>query len=166
MYQSKVNDKTYQIEFEKNNVRVNNESHTLDIIEIEKQKKLHLIYKNKSYYFEVVQLDKETNSCLIKHRGKIINVQIKDKFDLLLDSLGMDATASKKINSLKAPMPGLVLSTKVQPGDVVKKGDALLILEAMKMENVIKSPTDGVIKIVHIADKNTVDKNQILITFE
>ena len=166
MYQSKVNDKTYQIEFEKNNIKVNNETQILDIIEVEKQKKLHLIYKNKSYYFEVVQLDKDTNTCLIKHRGKIVSIQIKDKFDLLLDSLGMDVTASKKINTLKAPMPGLVLSTKVKAGDSVKKGDALLILEAMKMENVIKSPTDGVIKTVHIEDKNTVDKNQILITFE
>ncbi len=166
MYQSKINDKTYQIEIEKNTVKINNESHELNIIEIEKQKKLHLLYKNKSYYFEVVQLDKESNTCIIKHRGKVIPIQIKDKFDLLLDSLGMDVAANKKINSLKAPMPGLVLSTKVKVGDAVKKGDALLILEAMKMENVIKSPTDGVIKTMHVEDKNTVDKNQILVTFE
>ena len=62
-------------------------------------------------------------------------------------------------------MPGLVLSIKVAAEQVVNKGDALLILEAMKMENVIKSPIDGVIKQVVVSEKQAVDKNQPLILF-
>ena len=51
-------------------------------------------------------------------------------------------------------------------GDFVKKGDSVLVLEAMKMENVIKSPTDGVIKRVVVLKGCVVDKNDVLIEFE
>ncbi|MCL4105942.1 UNVERIFIED_CONTAM: hypothetical protein GTU68_012580 [Idotea baltica] len=63
-------------------------------------------------------------------------------------------------------MPGLIHSIAVEPGQEVKKGDALLILEAMKMENIIKSPTDGTIGKIHIEQGNTVDKGQLMVTFD
>jgi biotin carboxyl carrier protein len=60
----------------------------------------------------------------------------------------------------------LVLDIKVHPGDAVKKGDTLLILEAMKMENAIKSPIDAIIKSVEVTSKQAVDKNAILVHFQ
>ena len=63
-------------------------------------------------------------------------------------------------------MPGLVLELKVNEGDEVKTGAPLLILEAMKMENVIKSDQDGTIKRIEVQEKETVEKNQVLIEFE
>ena len=77
----------------------------------------------------------------------------------------MDKLASTKVNDVKAPMPGLILSMSVAEGDEVKKGDPLLILEAMKMENVIKSPSDGVIKSIKAAQGDSVEKNEVLIQF-
>jgi biotin carboxyl carrier protein len=62
-------------------------------------------------------------------------------------------------------MPGLIVSVNVQPGDVVAKGDSILILEAMKMENNIKSPGEGTIKAIKIGKGDRVEKNQILIEF-
>jgi biotin carboxyl carrier protein len=62
-------------------------------------------------------------------------------------------------------MPGLILDIKVAPGDLVKKGDVVVILEAMKMENSIKSPGDGVVKDIKVALKQSVEKNQVLIQF-
>jgi biotin carboxyl carrier protein len=62
-------------------------------------------------------------------------------------------------------MPGLILDIKVTPGDVVKKGDVVIILEAMKMENSIKSPGDGVVKDIKVVLKQSVEKNQVLIQF-
>jgi biotin carboxyl carrier protein len=62
-------------------------------------------------------------------------------------------------------MPGLILDLKVKPGDEVKKGDVVLILEAMKMENSIKSPGDGIVKLVKVNLKDSVEKNQVLIQF-
>ena len=73
---------------------------------------------------------------------------------------------NNKVSDLKAPMPGLVLEVSVEGGQQVSKGDGLLILEAMKMENVIKSPTDGVIKSISVNKGETVEKNQLILNFE
>jgi biotin carboxyl carrier protein len=90
----------------------------------------------------------------------------KDRFDALLEQLGMGDAASAKVNDLKAPMPGLIVDIKVQVGDTIKKGDSLLILEAMKMENVLKSVGDGKVKAIKVSPKQNVEKNQILVEFE
>jgi biotin carboxyl carrier protein len=78
----------------------------------------------------------------------------------------MDKLAAGKVNNLKAPMPGLVLRMNVKVGDTVKKGDALLVLEAMKMENVIKAAGDGVVKKITATEKTAVEKGAVLIEFE
>ena len=96
----------------------------------------------------------------IKH-----SVQIKDKFDLLLDELGFNSRSTTALNQIKAPMPGLILEVNIQPGDKVNKGDTVLVLEAMKMENVIKSPGEGIVSEVRVAKGDSVEKNQILIQF-
>ena len=72
----------------------------------------------------------------------------------------------KHVNSIKAPMPGLILDIHVKQGQEVKEDEGLLILEAMKMENVITSPRDGVIKSVNIVKGEAIDKGHLLIEFE
>ena len=62
-------------------------------------------------------------------------------------------------------MPGLVLDIRVVEGDAVKKGDPILVLEAMKMENIIKSPTDGIVKKINVKKGVAVEKSQVLIHF-
>jgi biotin carboxyl carrier protein len=79
--------------------------------------------------------------------------------------MGMNSLVSGILKEIKAPMPGLILDLKVAPGDLVKKGDVVLILEAMKMENSIKSPGDGIVKAVNVSLKQSVEKNQVLIQF-
>ena len=59
----------------------------------------------------------------------------------------------------------MVLKILVTEGDQVKKGDALLVLEAMKMENIIKSPADGLVKKINAVQGTAVEKNQVLIQF-
>jgi biotin carboxyl carrier protein len=83
----------------------------------------------------------------------------------LLDKMGLGNAKGKKINEIKAPMPGLIVDIKVEVGAEVKKGDALMILEAMKMENILKSPGDGVVKTIKVEKKQSVEKNQVLIVF-
>lgn len=60
-------------------------------------------------------------------------------------------------------MPGLVLKLIVTEGEEIKKGDSVLILEAMKMENIIKAPVDGRIKSIRVKVKEAVEKNQVLL---
>jgi biotin carboxyl carrier protein len=63
-------------------------------------------------------------------------------------------------------MPGQVLDILVKAGDTISEGDGLIVLEAMKMENIIKSNRDGVIQEVYAKKNNSVEKNAVLIVFE
>lgn len=169
MYNITINGKdTLKTELNFNNGKVtgtlNGKNTEADILNVGNQE-YHLLLNNKSYNILVVKIDPAEKKIVVKINGKKYMLDVKDKYDELLHNLGLDNIASKKINDIKAPMPGMVLNILVGEGQQVKKGDSLLVLEAMKMENVLKSPTDGVIKKV-IASKGTaVEKNQLLIQF-
>ncbi len=125
----------------------------------------HILYNNKSYNIDVVKLNTEEKAITVKVNSVKFNLTLKDKYDELLHNLGLDNLATKKVADIKAPMPGMVLNVLVNEGDVVKKGDTLIILEAMKMENSLKSPTDGTIKKIAVTKGVAVEKNQLLIQF-
>ena len=114
---------------------------------------------------DVVKIDLENKQVVLRVQGKKIAVQIKEPVDILLDKLGIVQSQTKKVNHLKSPMPGLVLKVIAKVGDIVKQGEPLLILEAMKMENVFKAPSDVVIKSIDVTEKQAVEKGELLISF-
>jgi acetyl/propionyl-CoA carboxylase alpha subunit len=136
----------------------------IDLIEV-KQGIFHIIKDNKSYNAEVLKANHEEKNFVIRVNGNKYTVQLKDKYDDLLKELGIEGTSAKKVKELKAPMPGLVVDIRVNEGDEIKKGDALVVLQAMKMENILKSPADAIIKKIHVKKEDTIEKNQILISF-
>ncbi len=75
----------------------------------------------------------------------------------------MDKMFAQKVNDLKAPMPGLVLDILVSEGQTIQKGDSLLVLEAMKMENNLKAINDAVVKKINVSKGDKVEKNTVLI---
>ena len=123
----------------------------------------HVIKDNKSYNVEVVE--SEDGKHVIKVNGNVYETESVDKFAALLKTMGMEKGGSGKVKELKAPMPGLVLEVAAEAGKEVVAGDRLLVLEAMKMENVIKSPTDGVISSIEVNKGETVEKNQVMVRF-
>lgn len=125
----------------------------------------YIIKDHKSFTVEVLKADWTEKNFTIRINGNKYQVDVKDKFDELLKSLGFDNLNANKINDIKAPMPGLVLEVRVNEGDVIKKGDPILVLEAMKMENIIKSPVDGTIKKINVKKGLAVEKNQVLVQF-
>ncbi len=125
----------------------------------------HILHGDKGFQAEVVKIDRELKTVDLIINGQKYNVQLRDKFDLLLEKMGMTSHAAAKVNSVKAPMPGLIIDLRVKDGDAVKEGDALLVLEAMKMENIIKAHGDGVVKQVRIKKGDSLEKNQVLIDF-
>lgn len=135
-----------------------------DIIPI-KDGLYHVLKNNQSYTLELVKTMPDEKKMVVKINNTSYTLDIKDKYDDLLHSLGLDNLTVKKVNDVKAPMPGMVLNILVEEGQVIKKGDALIVLEAMKMENILKSPTDGVIKKIAAIKGTAVEKNQLLIQF-
>jgi acetyl/propionyl-CoA carboxylase alpha subunit len=125
----------------------------------------HILIENKSYSVEIIQHNPEEKTFILRVNNNRYKVQVRDKYDALLKELGLDALASKKAADLKAPMPGLVVEVAVTEGEEVKKGDRLVVLEAMKMENVLKADADGVVKKVNVKKGQTVEKNEVLILF-
>jgi biotin carboxyl carrier protein len=165
MLKATVNNQTFDIQTNSTETMVNSVPFSWDMVEI-REGNFHIIYQNRSFNAEVLEADYQAKTFLIKVNKNQYTVAVKDRFDLLLDQLGMSNANASKANDLKAPMPGLIVDVKVQVGDVVKKGDIILILEAMKMENVLKSVGDGKVKAIKISPKQNVEKNQILIEFE
>lgn len=128
-------------------------------------KHVSVIYQNRSYNIELVSEDKGEKTSVIKVNGSLYHVAIQDQYDLLLQQLGLDNSKTSKMKEIKAPMPGLVLNVVVDEGQEVNKGDNLLVLEAMKMENIIKSPASGTVKKILVSKGDKVEKNEILIQF-
>jgi biotin carboxyl carrier protein len=164
MYKAKVNNSTFQIDETREGLIVNGQAIDWDLVKID-EGYFHILYQHKSYRAEVVKVDAETKTFTVKINNNIYSVAMQDKFDLLLEKMGMNASASGKVNNIKAPMPGLIIDLRVKDGDLVKTGDPLLILEAMKMENIIKSPGEGVVKSVKVKKGAGVEKGQVLIEF-
>jgi len=167
MYKAKVAGYTFEIEFSDKKALegdINGETFKMDLSQSSDVQ--HVIYKNGSYTVELISFDKENKTCVIQVNNNEYVVSVEDRFDMLLHQLGMDNIKSQKVNELKAPMPGLVLSVMVKVGDSVKKSEGLMVLEAMKMENIIRASADGIVKSIDVKKSDAVEKNQVLIKFE
>jgi len=126
----------------------------------------HVLLNQASYKVKLIEKDFNERNYTLQIGSTIYKINIGTELDELIRSMGYELSSESAANDVKAPMPGIILEIKVKPGDAVSKGDTLLILEAMKMENAILSPKDGVIKSVMSETGDTVDKNKLLIELE
>ncbi len=141
------------------------DTNKLDIIKTPSNK-LHLIQDSNSLLIEVVESDFQSRKYTLKINGNPYEVDIETGLDALINELGLAKGLHKQINNVNAPMPGQIIEVNVKPGQEVKENDPLLVLEAMKMENVMVSPRDGIIKEILIETKDVVEKGQLLVEFE
>ena len=165
MYKVNVDNK-FNFNFEKTQGvwQLDGKDVAFDMIEIN-PRTFHVLKDNKSYNVEIVNHNIAEKTLQIKVNNTLYSLTVKDKYDALLHELGLDKAMSKKVSNIKAPMPGMVLNILVEEGQDIKKGDALIILEAMKMENILKSPADGKVKKVAVKKGVAVEKGQVLIEF-
>lgn len=165
MYEAKVNgNSTWSVvhkdgEFTLDGVPANADIHRLN------DHTFQVLFEGGSYTVHLLAFDHDNGTVTLSINDNRAEVKLSTELERLLRKLGMEDLASTKVSSVKAPMPGLIHSILVAEGDEVSKGDALLILEAMKMENVIKSPTDGTIKKISAVKGASVEKGKVLIEF-
>lgn len=136
-----------------------------DMVEI-RDGQFHIIKNHQSYVAEIVAFDQEAKQLTVAVNGQQFELNIQSRMDILLEEMGMSGMNEQKAQDIKAPMPGLVLDIEVEIGQAIEKGDAILVLEAMKMENVLKSSTAGIIASIEIKKGQAVEKGQILVKFE
>lgn len=137
----------------------------MDWVEIDSNT-FHLIKDNQSYTCEILEVNLREKTVELLLNGTKHKVEISNPLDQLIAKMGLDKISEQTQKEIKAPMPGLILEILVEKGQEVKKNDDLLILEAMKMENILKAEGDGVIKDIKVEKSQSVDKNQVLIELE
>lgn len=157
-FKVKVND-TFEFDFNTENTS------KLDAVSVEKNK-FHILQNNLPYNAEIIFSHFYQKKYTVKVNNNIYQVAISNPLDILIKELGFEVGVSKVIKHLKAPMPGLILEINVEVGQSVKENDNLLILTAMKMENSLLSPRDGVIKSIAILVGDSVIKGDLIIEFE
>ncbi|MDI9320904.1 MAG: acetyl-CoA carboxylase biotin carboxyl carrier protein subunit [Phycisphaerales bacterium] len=125
-----------------------------------------LLLDHKSYTAQVEKIDKEQKELVLTINEHRYTIGIREDIDILLNRMGINLNVQQKAAPLKAPMPGMILKILVEPGQTVNKGDTLLILEAMKMENVLKATSSAIIRFIRVEEKSAVEKGAILIEME
>jgi len=126
----------------------------------------HMIRDSQTVQGLISEVDSTGKKIRIELDGETFLVDIKDELDQMLEKMGFNEVAAKRIHDLKAPMPGLVLQINIQEGQQVKEGEKILILEAMKMENSILIQSDAVIKKILVTAGQAVEKGQVLVELE
>lgn len=123
----------------------------------------HVLENGISYTIKVLSKNLAKKELILEVNGSKYPVKIEDSLDLMIKKMGLSAGTAKKLSVINSPMPGLILDILVKEGDTIEKGSQLLILEAMKMENILKADGDGVVKSIEVSKGNAVEKGQLLI---
>jgi len=126
----------------------------------------HILSQDKAYKAHRLATNAESKEGSLSIDNYRFSFVIQDQYDQLVSSMGLDTIASNKVTDIIAPMPGLILDIMVKAGDEVEEGQSILILEAMKMENVIKAEGAGTVKSINKDVGATVEKGTIIVEME
>ena len=161
-YITTVDNKDYLVEIiDEKHVSVNGKTYEVDFESVSGQPVYSLIVNGKSHESYVQQGDDNWQVLL---RGRLYPVTVEDEREKRLRAAAGSGVAESGEFHLKAPMPGLVVTIPVAEGQEVKKGQVLLILESMKMQNELKAPRDGTIGRVRVRAGESVEQRQTLLS--
>jgi biotin carboxyl carrier protein len=161
-YIASVEEREYLIEIlDEHHVAVDGAVYEIDFVPVNSQPVYSLIVNGESFDAHVFP-DEEVWQ--VHFQGNTYSVQVEDEREKRLRTALNGAALERREFHLKAPMPGMVISVAVQSGQTVKKGDVLLILESMKMQNELKSPRDGIVGRVRVAAGDRVEKKDTLLS--
>ncbi|RJP51809.1 MAG: biotin/lipoyl-binding protein [Anaerolineaceae bacterium] len=163
-YVTTVDEKEFEIEIvDEHHIRVGDRLLPVNIESVSGQPVFSLILDGKSYESYVYQNEDEWEVLL---RGRQYQVKVEDEREKRLKAAAGEGVAEGGEFHLKAPMPGLVVTIPVAEGQEVKKGQVLIILESMKMQNELKSPRDGVVDRVRVKAGESVEQKQTLLSIQ
>lgn len=126
---------------------------------------LVLRVNNKNFFLAITEAE-ENNEFEINLESKSFKITCKSELEMLIDKMSGNKTGSAIKKEILSPMPGIIKSLNVKEGQKINKGEVLLVLEAMKMENEIKAVRECIIKKVNVDVLSSVEKNELLIVME
>jgi len=163
-YITTVEDKQYTVEIiDDKHISVDGKVYNIDFENVSGQPVYSLIVDGRSHEAYVRESDDEWQVLL---RGRLYPARVEDEREKRLRAAAGGGVAETGEFNLKAPMPGLVVAIPVSEGQDVKKGDVLLILESMKMQNELKAPRDGKVSRIKVKTGESVEQKQALLSVQ
>lgn len=161
-YITTIDNKEYEIEVvDEHHIRIGDRLMQVDFEAVSGQPVFSLIVDGKSYESFVYQGEEDWEVLI---RGRQYQVKIEDEREKRLKAAAGGGTVEGGEFHLKAPMPGLVVSVLVAEGEPIQKGQVMIILESMKMQNELKAPRDGVMGRVRVKAGESVEQRQTLLS--
>jgi biotin carboxyl carrier protein len=161
-YITTVDGKEFQIEVvDEKHVRVGDRLLEVDFESVNGQPVFSVILDGKSYESFISESDEGWQVLM---RGKQYQITVEDEREKRLRAAAGGGVAEGGEFNLKAPMPGLVVAIPVAEGQEIKKGQVLIILESMKMQNELKSPKDGIVERIRVKAGESVEQKQALLS--
>ncbi len=163
-YITHVDGQEFEVEIlGRHRVKINGQELAVDFQSVSGQPLYSLIVDGRS--FEAYIYPAEGDWQVLLH-GDLYDVKVEDERERRLRAASGKQAADVGAFQLKAPMPGLVVTVPVQPGDSVEKGDVLVILESMKMQNELRSPKAGTVAAVKVQPGDSVEQRETLVVVE
>jgi biotin carboxyl carrier protein len=150
-YFARVGEREYEVEVEQGRVTVNGKAVEVDLTAVGIPELYSILFGGRSFDFLV-------------HEQYV--VQVENERSRRLNSGRLAPALPQGELPIKAPISGLVVKVLVEPGDIVEDGQPLVILEAMKMENEIRSLRAGVVKSVAVTSSTRVEQHAVLLILE
>jgi biotin carboxyl carrier protein len=138
---------------------------TFDLHQMSKTN-FHVLQNNQAFDAVLIAENMLEKTLTIAVNGNHYDIKIDDAYDAIVAQMGLLANTATKFNTIKAPMPGLIINIMVNAGDTIEKGTPLFVLSAMKMENIVLSDGAGIIRTIEVSKKDSVDKGQLIIKME
>lgn len=164
-YEAMFNETAWPVELNSDSKTAHVNGRTLDY-DIEKIGADRWLFRTGAETYILSNLSSNGTNLEFTLNGQWITVNVRDEKELLLEKMGFRSGTTGGGGKLNAPMPGKILKVLVNSGSMVKAGDPVIILEAMKMENELKSPVDGTLIAVHVDEGQSVEKNELLLEIE
>lgn len=158
-----MGDDTHEVERTGDGVRIDGRDLPVEFVHMPYQAGGHLRIGDRGY---AILSERSENGWRIQLGGRHFHLSVEDERERAIRELTGGTGSAVSGRDLRAPMPGLVVKVLVEPGERVEAGVGLVVVEAMKMENELKSEGPGVVEAVQVEPGQTVNRDDVLVTFE
>lgn len=159
IYYATIEGNEYVIDIGKGHIAVDGKTYQIDFQDLSEPGIVSLLLNNRS--IEAV-VDEKDDLFDVLIRGELYSVHVQDERTRRLALARGETAVDGGEIVIKSPMPGIIVATPARVGQAVKKGDQIIILESMKMENELRAPRDGVVTRINVEPGASVEKDQAL----